>query len=356
MAIDTSDYPHKIKANLWANKNYTIFFYNFMENRKRYRGLIDLSSKVGWSKRDKTATAEAELIKIKMDKRDGVLSDKINLDKFLEKHYELHDNTNWKKTRLSHYRRYISPLIGIKPIIAIRQLHIKEVLKSQVDKGLAPRTVKQTLEILSPVFKAAIANRLIQYNPLDGVKVKIPKTKKIVTNASEQLLEIYKAIMDEFANDPFYKSMYLFALQGRRKSEILKLKWADVDFDNNYYILQETKPGETQQIFLPPSIKELLLEFKRDTEYIYTSKLTGTRMVNIEKTTARLKKRLGADFTLHYLRNVITSAMGENGIEAIYQSGALGHTDLTTINRYSSLNYLKGSKMASELVDGIVSK
>ena len=64
MAIDSKDYPNKIKANLWANKNYTIYFYNFMENRKRYRGLIDLSSKTSWSKRDKISVAEAELIKI----------------------------------------------------------------------------------------------------------------------------------------------------------------------------------------------------------------------------------------------------------------------------------------------------
>lgn len=356
MAINVSVYPNKIKTNLWANKSHTIFYYNFKIDGRKYRGLIDLSDKVGWNKRDKISVAEAELIKIKNDKRDGVVSDKITLDKFIEKHYEFQPETHWKKTRLSHYRRYISPLIGKKAVVQIRQIHLKEVVKSQEDKGLAPRTVKQTIEVLNPAFKAAIANRLIQFNPMDGIKVKLPKSKKIVTNASKQLVDIYKAIIEEFADEPFYQAMYLFALQGRRKGEILNLRWADVDFKNNYYVLRDVKNDETQKIFLPDNIKDLLVQFQRDTEYVFTSRRTGTKMVNINKVTARLKKRLGNDFTLHYLRNVIVSAMAEQGLEAIHLSGALGHSNAHTIDKYLTLNYLKGSKLASGVIDGIIKK
>ena len=356
MAIDSKDYPNKIKANLWANKKYDVFFYNFMQEGQRYRGLIDLSDKTGWGKRDKISVAEAELIKIKLDKKDGVLNDKISLDKFIEKHYELQPDTSWKKTRLSHYRRYISPLIGMKPVVALRQLHIKEVISDQEKKGLAPRTVKQTIEILNPAFKSAIANRLIQYNPLDGIKIKLPKTKKIVTDATKRLTEIYNAIVTEFKDNPFYQALYLFALQGRRKSEILNLKWEDVNLDQNYYILRNTKNNEEQKIFLPPRIKNLLLQLNNSTEYVFTSGRTNTKMVNINKVTARLKKRLGDDFTLHYLRNVIVSAMAEQGLDAIHLSGALGHNNAHTIDKYLTLNYLKGSELASDVIEGIVSK
>jgi len=285
-----------------------------------------------------------------------ILNDKISLDDFLKKHYSLHLNTKWKKTRLSHYDRYVSPLIGKKPLKQIRQIHLKEVIKSQEDKQLAPRTIKQTLEILSPAFKAAIANRLIQFNPLDGIKIKLPKTKKIVNEASRKLVEIYKAIMAEFEDDPFYQALYLFALQGRRKSEILNLKWDDVNLEQNYYILRNTKNNEEQKIFLPEKIKELLLQLSSSTEFVFTSRRTNTKMVNINKTTNRLKKRLGAEFSLHYLRNVIVSAMAEQGVEAIHLSGALGHNNAHTIDKYLTLNYLKGSKLASNTIDDIINK
>ena len=327
-----------------------------MQEKRRYRGLIDLNDKVAWGKRDKVAYAEAELTKIKLDKRDGVLSDKITLDAFFNKHYEMLKDTSWKSTRESHYKRYIKPLIGMKPVVSVRQLHIKEVIQSQEDKGLAPRTVKQTIEVLSPVFKAAVANRLIVHNPMDGVSVKLPKTKKMVTNASAELVKIYEAIVKEFADEPFYQALYLFAVQGRRKSEILKLKWDDISFEHDYYILRDTKSDETQKIFLPPYVKELLLQFKMDTEYVFTSRRTGDRLVNIEKSTKKLKDRLGAGFTLHYLRNVIVSAMAEQGIDAIHLSASLGHSDANTINKYLTLNYLKGSELASGVIDGIVGK
>ena len=160
-----------------------------------------------------------------------------------------------------------------------------------------------------------------------------------------------------FRSNPFYKALYLFALQGRRKSEILTLKWEDVNLKQGYYILRNTKNNEEQKIFLPEPIKEIISEFDKFDEYVFTSGRTGTRMININKVTARLKRRLNDDkFCLHYLRNVIVSAMAEQGLESIYLSGALGHNNPNTINKYLTLNYLRSSEIASGIIDEIVKK
>lgn len=71
-------------------------------------------------------------------------------------------------------------MLGDKKVVDIRQMHIKECIKSQEELELAPRTIKTTLEILNPVFKEAIANRLILLNPCEGVKIKLPKTKNCI--------------------------------------------------------------------------------------------------------------------------------------------------------------------------------
>lgn len=354
MAIDTTQYPHKIKANLWSSKDYKKFYYNFNHENKKHRGIIDTSDRHSWGKRDRIGYAESELARIKEEKKDGVMSENITLDRFMDSHFSMLPKTSWTKTKKSHYKRYISPVIGAKPVVSIRQLHIKKVLSHQEELDLSPRTIKQTIELLSPAFKEAIANRLIVFSPMDGIKIQRPKTKKIVSNASEELVKIYEAIMEEFKDEPFYLAMYLFALQGRRKSEILKLKWEDIG--EGYYVLRGTKSGEVQKIFLPASISEQLDKIKLDTEYVFTSRITGTKMVNIEKTTARLKKRLGESFSLHYLRNVIVSTMAERGVDAIYLSGALGHSDPNTITKYLTMNYLKGSEVASTIIDEVTNK
>ena len=357
MAIDSKNYPHKVENNLWADKKYTIYFYSFTFEKKKYRGLIDLSDKVSWSKKDKIFQSRAELMKIKNDKKDRVLSDKISLDDFMDKHFEQLPKTDYTRTKKSHYKNYIKPICGMKKVTNLRQLHIKNAIEYQEKQGLAPRTVKQTLEVLAPAIKSAIPNRLIFFNPLDGIKIKLPATKKIVSKAGEKLTEIYKAIHEEFGSDPFYLALFLFALQGRRKGEILTLKWEDVSLDGNYYILRSTKNNEEQKIFLPEIIKKSLVEIPVMSAWVFTSRRTGSHLVDIRKATDKLKIRLKDDsFGIHYLRNVIVSAMAEQGFDSIHLSGALGHNDPNTIKKYLTMNYLKSSEMASGVIDGIVRK
>jgi integrase len=357
MAIDKSDYPNKVESNLWADRKYEVFFFNFMYEKKRYRGLIDLSDKVGWSKRDRVSVAKARMIEKKSGVRESAISDRISLDAYMAKYFSHMPDSEHTKIKQSYYERYISPWIGKKRVVDLRQLHIRDVIKKQESKGLSPRTVKRTLEVLGPAMREAIANRLIAFNPLEGIKVKQPKTKKIVTRAGEKLVEIHGAIRAEFSDDPYYLAFFLFALQGRRKSEILKLRWEDVSFGENYYVLRNTKNNEEQKIFLPESIKEQLAQFREDAGWVFRSPVTGKRLQGIRRPVERLKKRLGdPGFGVHYLRNVIVSAMAEQGFDSIHLSGALGHADPTTINKYLTMNYLKSSEMASGVIDGIVKK
>ncbi len=357
MAIDRSEYPHKIEVGLWANKSYAVFLYRFNFERKEFSGLIDLSSNNALGKKDRITFAKIEMNNIKTKKKDSVQNENINLDDFMSEYFEHQPDTNYVKIRKSHYERYVSPICGTKKVTELRQLHIRNSIKFQEEKGLSPRTVKQTLEALAPAMKSAIANRLISFNPLEGIKIKLPKTKKMVTDASELLVRINKAIHEEFKEDPFYLALFLFALQGRRKGEILTLKWEDVSIKENYYILRNTKNNEEQKIFLPEIIKENLSMIPKVSDWVFTSGITGSHLVDIRRSTNKLQKRLGDEnFGIHYLRNVIVSAMAEQGFDSIHLSGALGHNDPNTIKKYLTMNYLKSSEMASSVIDGIVKK
>jgi len=355
MAIKKDDYPNKIEENLWANKDYTIYFYNFMFEKKRYRGLIDLVERRAWGKKDKISFAKSSLAAIKSAKRETILNTNITLDAFMEEHFKLQPDTNYTKTRKSHYDRYISPYCGKKKVVDLRQLHILNAIKKQEDYKLQPRTIKQTLEVLNPAMKKAIVNRLISFNPLDGIKIKLPSSKKIVVNATEKLVMMHNAIYEEFKDDPFYTAFFLFALQGRRKGEILTLRWEDVDFKNDHYVLRKTKNNEEQKIYLPEAIKVQLEQFRESEGWVFTSRITGSHIINIDKVVERMRRRIGDNnFGIHYLRNVMVSAMAEGGLESMHLSGALGHNDPNTIKKYLTMNYLNSSRLASSVIDTAV--
>ena len=136
------------------------------------------------------------------------LDENIKLDTFIEMHFNQLPDTNWKTTKSKHYSNYLQKSLGSKKVTDIKQMHIKECIKAQQDLGLSARTAKTTIEILNPLFKEAIANRLITFNPCDGVRVKLPKTKKTVLHASNELSMILRTINDIFKDDPYYLSFY----------------------------------------------------------------------------------------------------------------------------------------------------
>ena len=351
MAIDPKDFPEAVKPNLKANIEFDKFYYRFNHEGKTHKGLIDFSRK-SWGKKDRIKFAEVELFKAKEKARSTVNEDS-TIDQIVQLYYDTLPEGRYKKAKASYYYSRVQPTLGKKIAREVLPMHIQKLVNLNIKNGDSPRTAKQAIESLSPAFKIARANRIVSHNPCDDVKIKLPKTRKIVVNATERLTLIYKTVVTMFEKDPYYRAFFLLAVQGRRKGEIINLRWENISFEYDYYFLPNTKNDEEQKIFLPPNVKEALLEFRGSSGWVFESvAIPGQRLCDARWQTARLKKSLGSWFTMHYTRNVMVSAMAEQGVDAIYMSGALGHNDPNTITKYLTMSYLKGSKIASGMMQG----
>ena len=356
MAINDKDYPNKISAGLKADKEYKKFFYRFKIENQTFRGIIDYSTQVGWNKKERLNELSSEIARLKKEKSESIALN-INFESTVDDIIKLYLDTikdgSYKNARKSYYDRRVKKILGKKKAKDVLPLHIQNIINKNIKDGDSPRTAKQALEILSPAFNIARANRMVVHNPCLDVKITLPPAKKIVVNATKRLTDIYNAITKLYENDPFYRAFFLLSLQGRRKGEIMNLRWENISFDYDYYFLPDktTKSYEEQKIFLPPNVKESLLEFSQDKGWVFESPINkGNRISDAKRQTAKLKKELGEWFTMHYTRNVMVSAMAEQGIEAIHMSGALGHSDPNTITKYLTMNYLAGSKIASDMI------
>jgi integrase len=173
----------------------------------------------------------------------------------------------------------------------------------------------------------------IPYNPIKDIafpKGSTPRSRRLVGDEKERLLDtassqrnVYIACIIEFAIET-----------GMRRSEILKLRWCDVDLENGFASLYDTKNGEDRRVPLT----------RRCIEVLQTSPQTDERVFPISATCLRLawnraRKKAGiADLRFHDLRHEAVSRFFEMGMSVPEVALISGHKDVRQLFRYTHLN------------------
>ncbi len=362
---------------------------------------------LGYSKKDNLTdrSANIEATKYKQEVEDGYTPTKnIKLDALSKLYFESLKDTAWSDTKNNIYNRYLGTYdeinktpkkvtrrptekeqkrqkifdknkIGHRSLDSIKEMHIEKILREMHKQGLKPRTQKTIIEVLKPMFNFAVKNKIIRDNPTLGITVKVPSQKKIVTNATDLFRKVYVGISAYYHDRPYYRALFLFGFTGRRKGEILNLKWENIDFTHNYYWIEDTKTDDQQKYQLPTYLIEPLQGIMDNREgLVFKSHIPYTKeeikerekknlctnpnlkkVINVDRQMRQLKKYLELDsLSMHYMRNILVSALAEQGIEAISLSGILGHKDPNTINKYLSINHYKSSQIGLNKVDVIL--
>ena len=85
---------------------------------------------------------------------------------------------------------------------------------------------------ISLVFNYAIQNRILNYNPVQGVKLprQIKRPTPALTIEQQKRLETAARASDR----PLMFAVVLDLYTGLRKGELLGLQWKDIDFEKGY--------------------------------------------------------------------------------------------------------------------------
>lgn len=379
MAIDYNQFIKTKERCIRRNKkDRRCFLLDFRVNGKRYRKIVKVGTK---DAHPKTNLVKARLLleELKEKLRNELPSHTLTLNQLFYEYMKDKKSTAWNNKKRDNYdlyigdsglphskpvstkdntqtrKLYVASKIGHMKITNIKPMHIEKIISVMAKHGLSPRTQKGIVEILNPLFKNAIQNHYIDKNPSEFIKVKVPSQKKVVTNASDLFRKVHNGICEYYKDNPFYRAYFLFGFTGRRKSEILKMKWNNIDLDGNYYWIEETKNGEVQKFPLPAMVKEALLAMEgKRMGYVFKG-ADGGHLKNTDRQTKNLREFIGEEnLTMHYMRNILVSALAENSVEAITLSGVLGHKQVGTINKYLSQNTMKSGMKSLSVIDTIL--
>ena len=204
----------------------------------------------------------------------------------------------------------------------------------------APYAANRLISLIRKAFNLAMVWELYQgENPIIGIE-RFPEKKRERFVQPLELPAVLQAISEE--PNPYFQGFFLLALlTGARKTEILTMKWEEVDFEQNVWRLPETKAGRTHTLPLPKPVIKILQRLPKiyDNPYVFPGKHEGRHLVNVTKAWIQIRKRAGvSDVRIHDLRRTLGSWLAGEGASLPLIGKALNHTNVSTTQVYARMD------------------
>ena len=250
--------------------------------------------------------------------------------------YERHDKNN-----IAHLKSFFNDMY----IFEITPQLIEKYKAIRLEK-VAPATVNRELANLKHMFTKAIEWEYVKTNPVKKVKsLKEPPGRLRYLKPPE-----FEALFNSCVD--YIRPILVTALNtGMRKSEILRLKWADVDLKNRKITVIETKNNESRIVPINETLYQELLSLLEKTtgEYVFTDG-NGHPIKDIKKGFLAAVRRAGLeDFRFHDLRHTFGSYMVMQGADIRTVQQIMGHKDIRMTLRYAHLS----SRHVQEAVESL---
>jgi integrase len=262
-------------------------------------------------------------------------------------------------------RGHLIPGLGSIPLTQLRPEHLQRYYTDKLSDGLSAGSVRYHHAVLHVALKTALKWGLLPRNPADAVTPGKPHNREMQTwdeSDVPRFLEL-EAVRDTL----YYELFYLALFTGMRRSELLALRWCDLDLllcqvyvnrglhqlKDGSYIFTEPKSAKSRRtIALPPSAAVVLREYRqkqeaaksmlgvllRDDDLVF-SRLDGMplRPNTVTRAWKTLAARAGLKaIRLHDARHTHASIMLKQGIHPKIVQERLGHSSIQiTLDTYS---------------------
>ncbi len=267
----------------------------------------------------------------------------------------------------SNLERHIRPLLGRKMADSVTKADAARAAKD-IAEGRTARDERtsnrggrarvtggsgaahRTIATAAAMYAWGIEHGYAKSNPFCSVRLSPPPARERFLSREEagRLLEaLEEGERDKTVGRTFGDAIRLLLLTGARKTEILALRWSEVDVDRMRLVLppERTKAGGQngdRYIQLSPPALEILLARRPDdaaaSAYIFPAARGDGHCVGLRKVFVDICKRAGlTDVRIHDLRHSFASFAIADGASLFLISKLLGHASARTSERYAHL-------------------
>ena len=263
----------------------------------------------------------------------------------------------------------IIPLLGHIKVSELRAAHVQKFIQylQQEKPNTSPNTIKKKLAILQLIMTQAIKLDIIQINPADAKRLTLPKPIKpeVEIFTKQEAAEMLECLEQEELQ--FQVLIQLAIISGCREGELVALKFSDINYENCKLTIEraaykckgepiKTKPPkdyEARTVTLCPECIDMIkLLYKdkqeraerlgdkwHDEDWLFTQ--WNGLIMNPQTPTkwfpAFLKKNGFKHRKFHSLRHTSATLLLYSGVDIKAVQTRLGHSEITTTNKYLHL-------------------
>lgn len=229
---------------------------------------------------------------------------------------------------------------GTKRCSTFGVIQLREI-RTALIKRVKPATVNRTLAVLRSCWNWGIAMGDVSPAQPWPKKLMVPEPRGRVRFLSPVELA---NVLDKARPDPvMYAAIVTSIACGLRRGELLRLQWADLDFDKGDLTVKVTKTDTPRVVHLPSAAADALKALRKlpvvsPTTVFLTRAGAPLKYPTLVARWVTIRKKAGLkDFRWHDLRHTTASYLVQGGA-TLYQAGAvLGHLNAHTTQRYAHL-------------------
>ena len=259
--------------------------------------------------------------------------------------------------------KYLIPELGRIKLIQLKPEHIQKHYTDKLNKGLSTGTVRYHHAVIHIALQTAVKWGLVNRNVADAVDPPRKRRSEMQTWDEHEINRFLAAAK----GNPYYPLFCTALCTGMRRSELLGLRWQDIDFiyskiyvkcglhqkSDGTYVFTETKSEKSRRAidiygFIFRVLKEhkerqesnslMLGRFLKEDDLVF-SKLDGSplRPNTVTRAWSMLAKRCGLKaIRLHDARHTHASLMLKQGVHPKIVQERLGHASIQmTLDTYS---------------------
>jgi site-specific recombinase XerD len=232
------------------------------------------------------------------------------------------------------------------PLARVSFREVDDFVESQHQHGRAWATINRRLNALKHFFDFCLEQQFVGGNPVKPshfVRRGRPLPKAL---SREQVQRLFAQIAH-----PMDRALFLVMLRcGLRVSEVARLKLEQIDWEQQALHIVQGKGRKDRRVYMSPdaeaSLHACLAQHpgERAKGYVFWNRKRQGQLLSvkaIQKKMERYAKAAGITASCHSLRHTFASNLLEHGAEVVAIRDFLGHSQISSSERYAKISSQK---------------